>query len=144
MAMIRLIGHLAKAGGPLALLLAFTPASFGQASFGQACCNDTCCNRWNCPPPYKHCQEGPPRICIICGCPKPVCCPSEAPNWGYYQTCWRPYAWPPNWSHCYGVPPASQIVPPLASSPALMGSHDEPPGQIQMPRVLPVPSVVPR
>jgi hypothetical protein len=131
MSMMRLIRPHGRAGGALVLLLVMT-----QASFGQVVCNDNCCNRWNCPPPYRYCQEGPPKIKIICGCPKPVCCPADAPNWGYFQKCWRPYAWPPDWSYCYGVPPAAQIVPPMADAHMTPYLHDGvlPPPKMMGPR----------
>jgi hypothetical protein len=57
-------------------------------------------------------MERPPCIKFRCGCPKPVCCPSEAPNWGYFQNCWRPWMWPPDYSHCPVPPPgALSMVP---------------------------------
>jgi hypothetical protein len=120
---------LKTASSTLVLLLAWAPSSFAQqACLGQPCCapaDCSCkpgCNVWNCPPPYKYCMESPPCICVICACPKPVCCPADAPNWGYFQTCWRPYPWGPNWSHCYGVPPAAQVALPVAGMPAQPGA----------------------
>jgi len=97
----RNVRRLAAAGSAVALLLLATPASFGQAVLGQPGCGpagcgpancgtancgqcEAPCQHWCCPPPYHHCMERPPRICIECGCPKPVCCPSDAPNWGYF------------------------------------------------------------
>src|SRR5947207_14793921 len=100
MLVTRNVRRLSAAGSALALLLVAAPASFGQAMLGQPNCGSAgcgqqgCCEQhcqmFCCPPAYKHCQERPPRICIQCGCPKPVCCPSDAPNWGYFQTCWPP------------------------------------------------------
>lgn len=69
------------------------------------------CQKFHCPPHYKHCQEGAPRICFQHGCPKPICDPCTQPNWGYYQTCWTPWPWPPNWNHCPVQPPASAVIP---------------------------------
>ena len=104
---------LTLAGAALAMLLTTAQTSVAQCTLGQPCgsnqCCQTDCNVWNCPPAYKHCQEGPPSIHILAGCPKPVCCPFDAPNWGYFQTCWRPYPWGQSWAHCQGVPPASQV-----------------------------------
>lgn len=65
----------------------------------------------HCPPPYRHCMEGPPRLHYRRGCPSPVCNPCTAPNWGYFQPCWNPYPWPPDWSHCPAVPPAAYVRP---------------------------------
>ena len=116
--MSRKIGarRLARASSALALLLAFGPACFAQqASLGQPCCTpQPCgpsCSIWCCPPSYKYCVEGPPNICLSCGCPKPVCCPCDLPNWGYFQTCWRPSPWGPNCSYCYGPTPPAAAVP---------------------------------
>ena len=114
-------------------LLSLTPAGLAQQC-GQSC--QSCqpcqsCNLWDCPPWYKHCAEGGPKICVKCACPKDVCCPSDAPNWGYFPRCWRPWPWAPSWSHCYGVPPASQLVPPMAEA--------EVPGALPTPRIAPMP-----
>jgi hypothetical protein len=110
------------------LLLAAVPAGFAQD-----CCNNCVqCQRFDCPPCYKWCHEGGPRIWVQCGCPKPVCCPSNAPNWGYFPTCWRPWPWPPDWSHCYGNPPAAQIVPPMADARMLPPESGPTPGQLPL------------
>jgi hypothetical protein len=70
------------------------------------------CPHHHCPPAYKHCVEGPPHLRFKCGCPLPVCPPDcNTPNWGYYQPCWNPWPWPPDWSHCPVPPPASQVIP---------------------------------
>jgi hypothetical protein len=68
-----------------------------------------CCEK--CPPPYVRCEEGPPRLRFKIGCGKPVCDPCRLEHWGYYQNCWHPYPWPPDWSHCR-VPPPGALVPP--------------------------------
>src|SRR4051812_39074805 len=67
--------------------------------------------RSHCPPPYCHIQEGPPHIHYKCGCPAPVCNPCDLPHYGYFQPCWRPWPYPPDWSHCPEVPPAALINP---------------------------------
>ena len=74
-------------------------------------CEDCCCQRLHCPPPLHHCMERPPCIKFMCGCPRPVCNPCNAPNWGYFQPCWVPWPWPPDWSHCPVPPPATMVVP---------------------------------
>ena len=76
-----------------------------------ATCGPAGCQHFHCPPALKWCMEGAPRICFQHGCPKPICNPCEAPNWGYYQKCWTPWPWPPDWSHCPVPPPASQVFP---------------------------------
>jgi hypothetical protein len=74
-----------------AILLAFAPATFGEGWL-------TC--RQKCPPPFVHCQEGPLRLRFKCACPKPVCDPCNLEHYGYYQTCWRPWSFPPDTRHC--------------------------------------------
>lgn len=82
-----------------ALALALAPAAFGGIFYG--CCHEPC------PPCYVHCQEGHPRIRIKCGCPKPVCDPCDLEHFGYYPTCWQPWPYPPDWSHCPVPPPGA-------------------------------------
>lgn len=85
----------------------------------------TTCNKSCCPPPYRHCQEGAPRIKVEKGCPLPICNPCNAPNWGYYQTCWNPWPWGRDFSHCPVMPPAAHVhlsvtnqgTPPLPTLP---------------------------
>jgi hypothetical protein len=72
-------------------------------------CDEGCCQRCNCPPPYRHCMERPPRIKFKCACPKPVCPPCELEHWGYYETCWRPWPFPPDWTHCPVPPPSAHL-----------------------------------
>jgi hypothetical protein len=55
-------------------------------------------------------MEGGPRIHIKMGCPRPICNPCAQPNWGYYEKCWNPWPFPPNWSHCQAVPPAATVA----------------------------------
>jgi hypothetical protein len=86
--------------------------SFASPLKAQQPCGDCAphCQKFHCPPHLKHCAEGPPHICFERGCPKPICCPCNMPNWGYYQTCWTPWPWPPDWSHCPVQPPASSVI----------------------------------
>jgi hypothetical protein len=70
----------------------------------------THCQRFHCPPHLKHCQEGPPRICFECGCPRPICNPCLNPNWGYFEPCWNQWPWPPDFSHCRVPPPAASVI----------------------------------
>src|SRR5437773_60836 len=51
----------------------------------------------DCPPPYCHVYEGPPCLKWKRGCPRPVCDPCELPHFGYFQTCWSPWPYPPDW-----------------------------------------------
>jgi hypothetical protein len=108
-------------GVPLVCLLAVPAGAWAQlpcASCATSNCPPTAPCR-PCPPYYHHVQEGPPRICIKCGCPRPVCVPCDAPHWGYYQTCWRPWPWPPDWSHCPGHTPAATVMlAPLSATPS--------------------------
>jgi hypothetical protein len=146
--MKRWLRKLATVTSAAALVLAWSPATFGQAMLGQPCCGQSqccqpTCNMWDCPPYFKYCAEGPPRICIQCGCPKPVCCPSDTPNWGYFQTCWRPYPWGPNWSHCYGVPPAATVVPAMTSAGGLHSMPLQPGVEMPRPSTAPQPAALP-
>jgi hypothetical protein len=80
------------------VLFVVVPASFA----------DGCLRCWHkCPSPYGHCQEGPPRLRFKCGCPKPVCDPGSLEHYGYYQTCWRPWPFPSDMSHC------PEVLPPV-------------------------------
>jgi len=92
-------------GLALGALLVLTPPSKAQEPCAANCGH---CQKFHCPH-TKHCLEGAPRICFQCGCPKPICCPCDQPNFGYYQTCWTPWPYPPDWSHCPVQPPASAV-----------------------------------
>ena len=67
------------------------------------------CQHTHCPPGLKHCMEAPPHICFQRGCPRPVCNPCMNPNWGYFEPCWNPWPWPPDFSHCRATPPAATV-----------------------------------
>jgi hypothetical protein len=85
--------------------------TFQRPALADDCCEPKC-SCFHCPPPLKHCMEGPPKICFKHGCPKPVCTPDcSTPNWGYFQPCWRPWPWPPDYSHCPGPTPAAFAGP---------------------------------
>ena len=82
----------------------------GCSSCGVASCNSGHCQHTHCPPHLSHCMEGAPKICVKIGCPKPICNPCTQPNWGYYETCWSPWPFPPNYNHCPNVPPAATVA----------------------------------
>jgi hypothetical protein len=117
-----------------AVLLGTAPASLA----GGECCSPC----WHCPPPYIHCQLGPPRIKFKCVCPLPVCGPCDLKHFGYYPTCWAPYPYPQDYSCC---PP-----PPFGPGPCLapgmpMGKLPEPdftPGS-RTPAAMQTPTAVP-
>ena len=78
----------------------------GQLCTGRGSC--LCC------PKITFCIEKPPKICFKCVCSKPLCDPCTIEGNGYFPTCWRPFAYPPNYSHCPVPPPgvlASQAPP---------------------------------
>ena len=79
-----------------------------------------CLDCWRCPPPYVHCQEGPPRLKFKCVCPRPVCGPCDLRHYGYYPTCWSPFPWPPDYS-CCPAPMVPGVIPP-GIAPAGVGS----------------------
>ena len=116
----RLMGKTLAKLGLAALALLFTKAADAQdavaspagcSTCASAACAPAGCQHFHCPPVFKWCMEGMPRICFQHGCPKPICNPCEAPNWGYYQKCWSPWPWPPDWSHCPVPPPAAHVFP---------------------------------
>ena len=78
------------------------------ASFGTPCAVG--CQTHHCPPAFKICSEGPPRLHWTTGCPHPVCNPCDLPHWGFYETCWSPWPFPPNWTHCPVMPPAAMVT----------------------------------
>jgi hypothetical protein len=108
-----------------AFVLAACPAAFADGHL-------SCFSCWHkCPPRYVHCLEGPPRIKFKCGCPKPICDPCSLDHYGYYQTCWRPWSFPPDWSHC-PVPPAVEAfaaptptLPPVDIKPMPEANHKQ-------------------
>ena len=79
-----------------------------------------CCNNKNCPPPLVHCLEKPPKIKYKCACPRPICEPCQLEHFGYYQTCWCPWPFPPDLRHCpcAGEHPANPYLAP-ATPPAV-------------------------
>jgi hypothetical protein len=108
---------------PAAIWIATVAPASAQEMFGgwAGSCGLECgttlgCQSHHCPPPLQHCQERPPVIRVKCGCPKPICNPCNQPNWGYYETCWTPWPFEPNYNHCLVVPPAATI--------ALSGPHN--------------------
>jgi hypothetical protein len=116
MSLLRLASNLGKACAVVAAVFAVCPTVFAEGWL-------TC---WHhCPPSYVYRTEGPPRIKFTCGCPKAVCDLSTLEHYGYSQTCWRPWSFPPDWSHCPVPPPAALkegapiglVMPPVDSHP---------------------------
>jgi hypothetical protein len=102
-----------------------------EGSAGSLQVYSCCCHQW-CPPCYIHCAEGAPKIKFKCGCPKPVCDPCSLEHYGYYRTCWQPWPFAPDWSHC-PVPPPGALA--AAQFPDVL-----PPGARVMPdKVTPLP-----
>jgi hypothetical protein len=120
----------------LAVALAFArPASVKAIDFSVGCCQHFHC------PHTNFCFEGAPHIHFHQGCAKPLINPCTQPNWGYYQTCWSPWPWPPEWNHCPVQPPASMVFPPggpiFESAPnRMLPRADEPAGDLPPPRNL--------
>jgi hypothetical protein len=97
--------------GCSALLWLAAPA-VSSAQHGRALCatfGTPCVSTHHCPPPFKYTYEGAPHIHFQRGCPHPICNPCDLPHWGYFDTCWTPWPYPPNWSHCPVPPPASYV-----------------------------------
>ena len=94
------------------------------------------CGRGGCHCPKTYFTvEKPPRIKWHCVCPKPVCAPCDLEGYGYYPTCWRPWAYPPNYSYCPAPPPG---VVASAEPPMIVGT----PGAAE-PNVLPPDETLP-
>jgi hypothetical protein len=108
---------------PMAAVLMTQSVGFAQGVTGQNCHS-------HCPPAYRHIVEGPPNIHFKHGCPKPICSPCTHERWGYYETCWRRWPWPPNWSHC-------PVPPPGAYFDGTLGAPTGHPGSLHMPNVAP-------
>jgi hypothetical protein len=112
-------GPLQAAGFLIALLGA--PSLYAQCGGGGGCVSCGAapaaapCHE-KCPPWVIHYYEGPPRLKFKKACPRPVCDPCYLPHYGYYQTCWAPWPFPPDWSHC-SVPPPGAALPPPALPP---------------------------
>jgi hypothetical protein len=108
---------------PLVLALAVQQAALADDACGPSCgaacgtnCTTSCnthCSCFHCPPCFRHCTEGPPKIKFKCGCGKPVCVPDcSTPNYGYFATCWR--SWPSganDYSHCPCATPGALAAP---------------------------------
>jgi hypothetical protein len=132
---------------PLAVLLSLQGALYGQecASCGSGGCSTGSCGSTgghcsrllHCPPAYRHCLQAPPCIKFKYGCPLPVCPPCNAPNWGYYQPCWRPWPWPPNWNHCPYPVPATAVAPCPHGPTGPLGAPAVTPQALSTPRPLP-------
>jgi len=111
----RSIGKMLGCLGLTAFLWSALPTFCWAQQFGTpvaASCNScgTSCQWLHCPPSYKHCYEGAPHIHWHRGCPHPICNPCDLPHFGYFETCWSPWPFPPTWAHCVTPPPASQVV----------------------------------
>jgi hypothetical protein len=100
----------------LALLLLTAPLPAQSPCEGCATCglSVSCgsCGKGHCPPPYRHYFEGPPCIKFKRACPRPVCDPCNLEHYGYYPTCWAPWPFPADWSHCPCPPPGARLPPP--------------------------------
>jgi hypothetical protein len=125
-------------------------ASCGTGSCGTSSCGGHCGfgSNLHCPPPLVHCMERPPHIKWKCVCPRPVCDPCTLEHYGYYQTCWCPWPYPPDLRHCpcIGEHPALPylVQPPVATDPIAPKRETMPKGPeprvmllIEEPRVLP-------
>jgi hypothetical protein len=122
--------------GTSALLLAgLTAAAWSGTARADGSCATGACATGNCAaggygscccPKFTFTIEKAPKICFKCVCSKPICDPCNIEGNGYYPTCWRPWVYPPNYSHCPVPPPgvlASQ-PPPLVAAPGVLIGPD--------------------
>src|SRR2546429_206614 len=136
----RLSGKLLRSLGIAVFLGCAMPAvSFAQ-QFGTptaASCLSCApfCQSHHCPPAFQYCYEGPPRIHFQRGCPRPVCNPCDLPHFGYFDTCWSPWPFPANWTHCPTPPPAAFVT---LNNPVMLPAPSAP----RMPSVIPQPGSV--
>jgi hypothetical protein len=107
--------------GKAALIGAVILACQSAAWAGEGTCLSCC---WRCPPPYVHWAEGPPRLCFMCACGKPVCPPCTLEHYGYFGTCWHPWPFPPDLTYCHAgagytaatAPPTPAAMPFVAAA----------------------------
>jgi hypothetical protein len=58
-------------------------------------------NLWGlCCPAPKATVTRTPHFHYKCVCPKPACDLCSLEHYGYYPTCWHPWPFPPDYSHC--------------------------------------------
>ncbi len=93
--------------GTAAILWLALPMTASGQNFGTPSCAPC---REHCPPFLHVFVQGPPRMCWRRACPKPICDPCQLPHWGFYETCWHPWPFPPDWSHCHSAPPAAYVT----------------------------------
>jgi hypothetical protein len=88
------------------------------------CATGDCGSCLTCCPKYYFTIEKAPKIRFKTVCSKPVCDQCNIEGNGYYPTCWRPWAYPPDYRHCPVPPPgvlASQPPPLMAAPGAVTG-----------------------
>jgi hypothetical protein len=72
----------------------------------------------------------PPHIKFKCVCPRPISSCDALENFGYYQTCWHAWPFPPNYSHC-------PILPTIATAPSAPNATPAPLEQLPPPKTVP-------
>jgi len=116
---------LRSTAGSLALLLApLVLTVLSQPASAQHC---THC------PKITFCRPKAPCIKYKCVCPKPICNGCDLENFGYYPTCWHPWPFPPNYSHC-PVPPTTMMVPPCCQPGGVANPNDLLPSPQMLPQ----------
>ncbi|MBI2806199.1 MAG: hypothetical protein HYX68_14555 [Planctomycetes bacterium] len=99
--------------GVSAFLWLVSPVVGLAQTFGTPCGVDggcaAACFRSHCPPAFHITVPHPPRLCWRHGCARPVCNPCDLPHFGYFETCWSPWPFPQDFSHCYLTPPAALV-----------------------------------
>jgi hypothetical protein len=85
-------------------------------------------------PKTVFCRPKPPCIKYKCVCPKPICPCCEIENYGYYPTCWHPWPFPPNYSHC-------PFPPTIATAPCCINGAPKTDEQLPQPNLLHSPTL---
>jgi hypothetical protein len=126
----------------VALVLGASPALANGLLKGS--CGSSC-GKVPCPPYFKWYAEGAPKICFKNACPRPICEPCSLEHYGYYQTCWRPWSYPADWSHCPTPPPGAMLPPPAypPHAPRTVIDPRRPHGEYELPAPVPAPHNVP-
>lgn len=135
--MVRLLRFAQALGYLTPLLFLVLDQSQAQAEFtifGRAFC---------CPKTYFH-PPRVPKIRFLWICPPVTCDPSELEHYGVYPSCWRPFPYPADHSHC--PCPQGCVLPPSMLAPGSVlpqGPAPEPGPDRQVDEPLPPPTRLP-
>jgi hypothetical protein len=88
--------------------------------------DDGCCSpSGSCCPKTTFFRTKPPHIHWKRICPKPICDPCSLEHYGYYPTCWHPWPFPPDYSHCQHPQPGMTVDAVQAQPPVMPRANGE-------------------